>query len=132
MRFICKLLMVTYNEYVKKILVQIIDSYKILQEVNDRPGDLENIKKELLKINGFLKVISNKVDAEKIPASDFKTVQSKSLHYLENYYFEKEIETMTPLYSNDVNRVKNMRLKILEALEDRKMIEEIKELIEKI
>ena len=124
--------MVTYNEYVKKILVQIIDSYKILQEINDRPGDLENIKKEMLKINGFLKVLSNKVDATKIPASDFKTVQSKSLHYLENYYFEKEIETMTPLYSNDVNRVKNMRLKILEALEDRKMIEEIKELIEKI
>lgn len=124
--------MVTYNEYLKKILVQVIDSYKLLQEVNDKPGELDNIKKEMLKINGFLKVISNKVDPTKIPASDFKTVQSKSRHYLDNYYFEKEIETMAPLYSNDVSRIKNMRLKILEALEDMKMMEEIKELIEKI
>ena len=124
--------MVTYNEYVKKILIQILDSYKILQEINDKPGDLENIKKEMLKINGFLKVISNKVDPMKIPTSDFKTIQLKSHRYLENYYFEKEIETMSPLYSNDVNRIKNMRLKILEAFEDRKMMEEIKELIEKI
>ncbi len=132
MRLIQKLIMVTYSEYLKKILVQITDSYTILQEINDKPGDLDNIKKEMLKINGFLKVISHKVDPEKIPASGFKLVQSKSKHYLENYYFEKEIETMTPLYSNDVSRIKNMRLKILEALEDRKMIEEIKELIEKI
>ena len=124
--------MVTYNEYLKKILVQVIDSYKMLQEINDKPGDLENIKKEMLKINGFLKVISHKVDPTKITASDFKTVQSKSQHYLDNYYFEKEIETMAPLYSNDVSRIKNMRLKILEALEDRKMMEEIKELIDKI
>jgi hypothetical protein len=51
---------------------------------------------------------------------------------LDNYYFEKEIETMAPLYSNDLNRVKNMRLKILEALEDRKMMDKVVELIEKI
>ena len=66
--------MVTYNEYLKNILKQILDSYNML----------------------------------------------------------KEIETMAPLYSNDLSRVKNMRLKILEALENRKMMEEIKELIEKI
>ena len=124
--------MVTYNEYLKKILLQILDSYKILQEINDKPGDLDIIKKEMLKINGFLKVASNKVDSDKIPSSDFKTLQSKFQNYLDDYYFEKEIETMAPLYSNDVSRVKNMRLKILEALEDKRMIEEIGELIEKI
>jgi len=51
---------------------------------------------------------------------------------LDNYYFEKEIETMASLYSNDLKRVKNMRLKILEALEDRKMMDEVEELIKKI
>jgi len=124
--------MVTYNEYLKKILVQILDSYKILKEIKDNPGDLDNIKKEMLKINGFLKVISHKIDIDKIPASNFKTLKLKFQNYLENYYFEKEIETMAPLYSNDVNRVKNMRLKILEALENKKMMDEIEELIEKI
>ena len=124
--------MITYNEYLKKILIQILDSYKILKEINDKPGDLDLIKKEMLKINGFLKVISYKIQPDKIPTSDFKTLQSKFQDYLENYYFEKEIDTMAPLYSNDTSRVKNMRLKILEALEDRRMIEETIELIEKL
>ena len=35
------------------------------------------------------------------------------------YSFEKEITTMAPLYSNDVSRIKNMRLKILEALKNK-------------
>ena len=124
--------MVTYNEYLKKILIQILESHTILQEINDKPGDLDNIKKEMLKINGFLKVISNKVDPLKITASDFKTVRTKAIHYLENYYFEQEIDTMGPLYSDDTSRIKNMRLKILEALNERKLMEEIQELTEKI
>ncbi len=125
-------MVVTYNEYLQSILIKILDSYNTLKQIKDNPGDLDNIKKEHLRINGFIKVILNKIDADKIPASDFKTVKSKFQHYLDNYYFEKEIETMAPLYSNDVYRIKNMRLKILEALEDKRMMDEIEELIEKI
>ena len=124
--------MVTYNEYLKNILKQILDSYNMLKEIEDNKEDLNNVKKEMLKINGLFKVVLKKLDSDKITSSNFKIIKSKSLHYLENYYFEKEIETMAPLYSNDLSRVKNMRLKILEALENRKMMEEIKELIEKI
>ena len=124
--------MVTYNEYLKNILKQILDSYNMLKEIEDKKEDLNNIKKEMLKINGFLKVVLKKLDSDKITSSNFRIIKSKFQHYLENYYFEKEIETMAPLYSNDLSRVKNMRLKILEALEDREMMEEIEELIEKI
>jgi len=123
---------VTYNEYLKNILKQIVDSYIILQEMEDKSGDLNNIKKEMLKINGFLKVVTKKIDTDKIVSSNFTTVKIKFQHYLDNYYFEKEIETMAPLYSNDQSRVKNMRLKILEALEDKRMMEAVEELIEKI
>ena len=124
--------MVTYNEYLKNILKQILDSYNKLKEVEDKEEDLNNIKKEMLKINGFLKVVSKKIDTDKITSPNFKIVKSKFRHYLDNYYFEQEIETMAPLYSNDLGRVKNMRLKILQALEDRKMMDEVMELIEKI
>ncbi|HJJ22725.1 MAG TPA: hypothetical protein OQH54_03295 [Nitrosopumilus sp.] len=124
--------MVTYNEHLKNILTQVLGSYSNLKEINDKPNDLNVIKLEMLKINGFLKVVLKKFDADKIISSDFKTVKSKFQHYLDNYYFEQEIETMAPLYSNDVSRVKNMRLKILEALEERKMMDDIKELITKI
>jgi len=123
---------VTYNEYLKNILKQIFDSYKKLKEIEDKDEDLNNIKKEMLKINGFLKVVSKKIDIEKIGSSNFSTVKSKFQHYLDNYYFEKEIETMAPLYSNDLKRVKNMRLKILEALENKKMMDDVEELIEKL
>jgi len=124
--------MVTYNEYLKNILNQILDSYIILKEINDKKEDLNDIKKEMLKINGFLKVVLRKIDSDKINSSNFKIIKSKFQHYLDNYYFEKEIETMASLYSNDLSRVKNMRLKILEALEERKMMDTISELIEKI
>ena len=124
--------MVTYNEYLKNILKQILDSYNMLKEIEDKKEDLNNIKKEMLKINGFLKVVLKKLDSDKITSSNFRIIKSKFQHYLENYYFEKEIETMAPLYSNDLSRVKNMRLKILEALEDREMMKEIEELIKKI
>ncbi len=124
--------MVTYNEYLKNILKQILDSYNILKEIKDKEEDLNNLKKEMLKINGFIKVVSKKIDTDKITSPNFKIVKSKFQHYLDNYFFEQEIETMAPLYSNDLGRVKNMRLKILEALEDRKMMDEVVELIEKI
>ncbi len=53
--------MVTYNEYLKNILKQILDSYTTLKEIEDKEEDLNNIKKEMLKINGFLKVVSKKL-----------------------------------------------------------------------
>lgn len=124
--------MVTHVEYLEKILLQLVDSYDILNEFDDKPGDLDNIAKELLKINGFLKVMTNKIDSTDIPLSDFKTLQSKFNHYLENYFFEKEIETMAPLYFDDTHRIKNMRLKILEALDHAHMMENVKDFLKKI
>ena len=126
------IIVVTYVEYLKKILNHIIDSYHILETIEDKPGDLAKIEKQMLKINGFIKVISNKIDPDKIPVSDFKIIKKKFLEYLENYSFEKEIMTMTPLYSNDVSRIKNMRLKILEALKNKNMIDNVKELLDKL
>ncbi len=126
------IIVVTYVEYLKKILNHIVDSYHILETIEDKPGDLAKIEKQMLKINGFIKVISNKIDSDKIPTSNFKIIQKKFLEYLENYSFEKEIVTMTSLYSNDVSRIKNMRLKILEALKNKNMIDNVKDLLDKL
>ena len=132
MDVIFNLTVVTYNEHLKNILSHILDSYQILNDIEDKPGDLARIEKEMLKINGFIKVVSNKIDLDKIPMSDFRIVKTKFSQYLENYSFEKEIKTMTQLYSNDMSRVKNMRLKILEALKNKHMIDDVKELTENI
>jgi len=132
MDVIFNLIVVTYNEHLKNILRHILDSYQILTEIEDKPGDLAKIEKEMLKINGFIKVVSNKIDIDKISRSDFGIVKTKFAQYLENYSFEKEIKTMASLYSNDMSRVKNMRLKILESLKNKHMIDDVKELMENL
>ena len=124
--------MVTYAEHLKNILNHILDSYQILNDIEDKPGDLSKIEKEMLKINGFIKVVSNKIDVDKIPTSDFETLKIKFSGYLENYSFEKEIKTMASLYSNDMSRVKNMRLKILEALKNKHMMDDTRDLIDNL
>ena len=124
--------MVTYVEHLTNILNHILDSYQILNEIEDKPGDLSKIEKEMLKINGFIKVVSNKIDVDKIPLSDFETLKIKFSQYLENYSFETEIKTMAGLYSNDMSRVKNMRLKILEALKNKHMMDDVKELLDNL
>ena len=123
--------MVTY-EYLKSVLEKIIVANNTLVKLEDKPGDLVIIKKEILKINGFFQVLVNKIDTEKFQSVDFLDLKSKLEYYLKNYSFEKEIETMAILYSEDSNRLKNMRLKILESLEDKKLMDNIEYIIKKL
>ena len=51
--------------------------------------------------------------------------------YLENYYFLDEIETLSKLYSDDSNRLKNLRYTILKALQEKKLIQKIEDIFEK-
>ena len=124
--------MVTYYEYLKSVLEKIIVAHNILAKLEDKPGDLIIIKKEILKIGGFFQVLVNKIDTEKFHLSDFSDLKSKLEYYLKNYSFEKEIETIAILYSEDSNRLKNMRLKILESLEDKKLMDNIEYIVEKL
>ena len=119
--------MVTWNEYLKGIFEKIVESYGILLELNDKPGDLEIIKKELLRIVGFFNVIIRKLESEDYQSKNLSDLKIKLENYMNSYYFAKEIETMTPLYSEDTSRIKNLRLKILESLQDKKLIDRIQE-----
>ena len=123
--------MATY-EYLKSILEKIISAHNTLTKLEDKPGDLMVIKKEILKIDGFFQVLINKMNTEKIQSVDLSDLKSKFEHYLKTYSFEKEIETMASLYSEDSNRLKNMRLKIIESLADKKLIDNIEYALEKL
>lgn len=124
--------MVRNEDYIKKILTQILESYNALQNLKDQSGDLEIMKKELLKIQGFFTVLTKKIGTGEFKIRDLLELKSKIRNYLENYYFVQEIETMSFLYSDDPGRVKNMRLKILEAFDDRRLIDKIKEVKENL
>jgi len=115
--------MVTFEENLTRIIKQISESYQTLLELKDKPGDLEIIKIELLKMNGFFQVVNKKIELSKNYSNDYVKLSKRMKHYLQNYNFIQEIETMANLYSNDPHRLKNIRLKIIESLQDKNMIE---------
>lgn len=124
--------METYHEYLKSVLEKILSVNMTLIKLEDKPGDLEIIKKQNVKINGFFQVLIKRINDEKFQSNDFSDLKSNLEYYLENYSFEKEIETMATLYSEDSKRLKNLRLKILESLADKKLIDNIAYTIEKL
>jgi hypothetical protein len=55
--------MTSFDDYLRGILEQILESNQILKNLQDKLGDLEIIKKEISKINGLITVVINKLEA---------------------------------------------------------------------
>lgn len=123
---------VTHSEHLRGILGQIGESHAVLSGLGDKKGDLEIVKREIAKINGMVRVVITKIDPDTIQLSDYTSLRAKMRRYHESYSFEQEIETMATLYSDDLGRIRNMRLKILEALDDRGMIKDLGEVVKKL
>ncbi len=130
--FIYELTLSDFENYLNGLLSQIKDSIKIIEELKDNSGDLEIIKKELAKINGLFQVIVNKLNLIDNRSDKYVQLFSAARFYLENYSFEREIETMSKLYSNDSHRLKNIRYLILKSLTDKKLIEKVDSIMEKL
>ena len=121
--------LVDIDEYLKGILGQILASYKILTELNDNPNDLEVIKRELSKIRGLLQVIRSKLDGEKYQTDHLVVLYKLAAYYDDTYDFTREIEILGQVYYKDSNRVKNLRLLIINSLNDKKLIEKIQTIL---
>ena len=121
--------MVTIDEYLKEIIGQILASYKTLTELNDNPNDLEIIKKELSKIRGLLQVICSKLGEKKYQSDHLVVLYKLSTYYIDTYDFTREIENLAPVYFNDPNRLKNLRLLIIDSLNDKKLIEKLQAIL---
>ena len=124
--------MTSFDDYLQGILEQILESNHLLKNLQDKLGDLEIIKKEISKINGLITVVINKLEASDNSSDDFVSLLSAGKYYLENYDFTREIETMSKLYSNDSNRLKNIRYTILDSLRDKKLMEKIETISRKL
>ncbi|MBC8482961.1 MAG: hypothetical protein H8D50_04435 [Thaumarchaeota archaeon] len=132
--WLCKLsiALADIDEYLKGILGQILASYKILAELNDGPDDLDVIKKELSKIRGLLQVISSKLGEKKYQSDHLVALYKLSTYYIDTYDFTREIENLAPVYFNDPNRLKNLRFLIIDSLNDRKLIEKLQAILNKL
>ena len=110
-----------YN-YIKSILGQIVDSYKKLKEIRDKSGDLDVIKKELDKLQGLVKVLVNKIEKSGNYSDSYSELMVASKSYLSDHNFYTEIDRISQLYSEDSHRIRNIRISILSALEESKLI----------
>ena len=120
------------DEYLKGILGQILDSYKILAELNDDPDSLNIIKKEIAKIKGLLQVINNKLNSKKYQSDHLGTLRKLSTYYIDTYDYSREIEYLSQIYDEDPNRIKNLRILIINSLNDKNMIEKFQTMLDEL
>ena len=120
------------DEYLKGVLWQVLDSYKILVELDDEPDDLNIIKKETAKISGLLHVIRNKLSEKKYQSDHLVTLRKLSTYYTETYDYSREIEYLGQIYDEDPNRIRNLRTLILNSLNDKRMIEKFQTMLDEL
>ncbi len=77
-------------------------------------------------------MIVNKLNSIDNSSDKYVGLSSAARFYLENYSFEREIETMSKLYSNDSHRLRNIRYSILKSLTDKKLIQKVDSIMEKL
>ncbi len=124
--------MVDFNEYLKGILQQILASYRILTELNDEPNDLHIMKQEISKIIGLFLVTKNKLSEKKNQSDSFVTIYKLFSYYIETYDFSREIDVLTQIYYKDSDRLKNLRMLIIDSLNDKHLIEKLQTILNKL
>ena len=124
--------MVTYAAHLGRILRQVLESHATLADIKGTPLDIDRIRREVLRKNGSLRAVLSNIPDSSSRLLDFELLRPKLAKYMDEYDFEGELDTMDALYSEDVMRINNIRIKILEALRDRKMIESVRELVDEL
>lgn len=127
-----KIVLEDFSKYLKGVMRQILDSYNIIIQLDDEPSNLAIIKKELSKIRGQLTVLKNKLKSKEYQSDDLVTLYKVSLYYTETYDFSREINLLSQIYYNDPLRLKNLRLVIIESLNDKKLIEKFQEIFNRL
>lgn len=124
--------MTDFNQYLKNIIQQILDSYGILLKLNDDSGDLDIIKRESSKISGLFQVIANKLEQSEDNRDNIILLRKVSERYVENYDFSQEIDILSDIYFDDSARIKNIRLSIIDSLENYDTVDKLREILEKL
>ena len=113
------------DEYLNNVMKKILNSYSIIENLSDRPTDLELLEVEVRKINGFLMVLSKKIISLGNNSSDTKNLEKKIIFYMQNYDFSREINLLLDTYSEDSLRVRNIRDSVLKSLNENELIQKI-------
>ena len=90
------------------------------------------MKKELAKIIGLFMVINNKLNKKKNQSNSIVTLYKLTSYYIETYDFTREMNILGQVYYKDSDRLKNLRLLIIDSLNDKKLIENLQLILSKL
>jgi len=114
---------------IKSLLIKTIQIHTILNQLKDKPGDLDVIKNQVEEIEELFNAVCKKIEKLDNSSDDYVILVKAIKFYLENYDFYNVIEAYKT-YDQDPARVKNMRMLVITALEDKKLIEKIQQVVE--
>ena len=95
------------DEYLNNVMKKILNSYSIIENLSDRPIDLELLEVEVRKINGFLLVLSKKITPLGNNSSDTKNLEKKIIFYMQNHDFSREINLLLDTYYGKILKMKS-------------------------
>ena len=103
-----------------EMLGMALDAHDALRDAGRE--DLDHVRRELARMNGLLGAVLRRGGA--VQSAEFRDLLPRIRGYLDGYDFAREIDAMSGLYSGDAGRVRGIRLKILEALGERGLVED--------
>ena len=113
------------HEYLKDVMKKILNSHSIIENLSDNQNDLELLEVEVRKINGFLLVLSKKINSLSDNSFHGQELEKKLIRYFQNYEFSREINLLLDTYSEDSLRVRNIRDSVLKSLNENELIQKI-------
>lgn len=124
--------MVTYDQYLSGVAGQVLDSHESLRAMPDGPETLEALGREDARITALFGAIVSRVESEREPNKTHAELAAAAGRYLDRYSFAREISTVSGLYADDKARVRNIRLKMIESLEDGDLAGRLRRILEEM
>ena len=114
--------MVRLSDYIKNITTKTLESIIVIENLDDNSESLQTLKVEMKHINGYLTIIIRKLEnRDNISDLHYELLKS-SINYLDENDFFRELEQIDEIYSNDPNRIKNIRKLIINSFHKKKFV----------
>lgn len=121
-----------FGPYVRGVLVEARSAYEALGALGDRPGDLGALRREWSRAHGLLCSLAARLEAGAPDADPYRRLSRACSRYAGGYDFGREIEAVSALYAGDPGRLRSMRLKMLETLEEGGLMRAVSEAIDEL
>ena len=120
--------MVTLSDYIKNISSKTLDSIIVIENLDDNTESLQILKVEMKHINGYLTIIIRKLGNRDNISDLYSDLLKLSISYLNENDFFRELEQINEIYSNDPNRIKNIKKLIINSFHKKGIVSILNEI----